>query len=72
VDLPSATSTGSCSDHGGSAFYLAKDATTTAGAGRAMDPRLEEFQAIKARLDPRGASISSSLARAPSVSVSGA
>jgi decaprenylphospho-beta-D-ribofuranose 2-oxidase len=48
-------------DHGGR-VYLAKDATTTAEAVRRMYPRLPEFQAIKARLDPRGV-LSSSLAR---------
>jgi decaprenylphospho-beta-D-ribofuranose 2-oxidase len=48
-------------DHGGR-VYLAKDATTTPEAVRAMYPRLDEFRAIKARLDPRGV-ISSSLAR---------
>ncbi|MBM4441941.1 MAG: FAD-binding oxidoreductase [Candidatus Rokubacteria bacterium] len=47
--------------HGGR-VYLAKDATTTAKAVRAMYPRLDEFRAIKARLDPRGV-LSSSLAR---------
>jgi FAD/FMN-containing dehydrogenase len=48
-------------DHGGR-LYLAKDATTTAEAVRVMYPRLDEFRAVKARLDPRGV-ISSSLAR---------
>jgi FAD/FMN-containing dehydrogenase len=48
-------------DHGGR-LYLAKDSTTTAEAVRVMYPRLEEFRAVKARLDPRGV-ISSSLAR---------
>lgn len=48
-------------DHGGR-VYLAKDATTTAEAVRVMYPRLDEFRAVKARLDPRGV-ISSSLAR---------
>jgi FAD/FMN-containing dehydrogenase len=47
--------------HGGR-VYLAKDATTTPEAFRAMYPRLEEFRAVKARLDPRGL-LSSSLAR---------
>jgi FAD/FMN-containing dehydrogenase len=46
----------------GGRVYLAKDATTTAEAVRAMYPRLDEFRAVKARLDPRGV-ISSSLAR---------
>ncbi len=48
-------------DHGGR-VYLAKDATTTPEAVRAMYPRLDEFRAVKARLDPRGV-LSSSLAR---------
>jgi decaprenylphospho-beta-D-ribofuranose 2-oxidase len=48
-------------DHGGR-VYLAKDATTTPQAVRLMYPRLDEFRAVKARLDPRGV-ISSSLAR---------
>ncbi len=48
-------------DHGGR-LYLAKDSTTTADAVRVMYPRLDEFRAVKARLDPRGV-ISSSLAR---------
>ena len=47
--------------HGGR-VYLAKDATTTPDAVRAMYPRLDEFRAVKARLDPRGV-FSSSLAR---------
>ena len=46
----------------GGRVYLAKDATTTPEAVRAMYPRLDEFLAIKARLDPRGV-LSSSLAR---------
>jgi FAD/FMN-containing dehydrogenase len=46
----------------GGRVYLAKDATTTPDAVRAMYPRLDEFRAVKARLDPRGV-ISSSLAR---------
>ena len=46
----------------GGRVYLAKDATTTPAAVRAMYPRLDEFRAIKARLDPRGV-LSSSLAR---------
>jgi hypothetical protein len=48
-------------EHGGR-VYLAKDATTTAASVRAMYPRLDEFRAVQARLDPRGV-ISSSLAR---------
>jgi FAD/FMN-containing dehydrogenase len=48
-------------DHGGR-VYLAKDATATAAAVRVMYPRLDEFRAVKARLDPRGV-VSSSLAR---------
>ena len=46
----------------GGRIYLAKDATATPEAVRAMYPRLYEFRAIKARLDPRGV-LSSSLAR---------
>jgi decaprenylphospho-beta-D-ribofuranose 2-oxidase len=46
----------------GGRVYLAKDATTTAAAFRAMYPRLDEFRAMKERLDPRGI-LSSSLAR---------
>jgi len=46
----------------GGRVYLAKDSTTTPDAVRAMYPRLDEFQAIAARLDPRGV-LSSSLAR---------
>jgi FAD/FMN-containing dehydrogenase len=48
-------------DRGGR-IYLAKDATASAEAVRLMYPRLDEFRAVKARLDPRGV-ISSSLAR---------
>jgi FAD/FMN-containing dehydrogenase len=48
-------------DRGGR-IYLAKDATATPEAIRAMYPRLDEFRAVKARLDPRGV-LSSSLAR---------
>jgi FAD/FMN-containing dehydrogenase len=48
-------------DRGGR-VYLAKDATATAEAVRVMYPRLDEFRAVKARLDPRGV-LSSSLAR---------
>jgi len=46
----------------GGRVYLAKDATATADAVRVMYPRLDEFRAVKARLDPRGV-LSSSLAR---------
>ena len=46
----------------GGRIYLAKDATAGAEAVRAMYPRLDEFRAIKQRLDPRGV-LSSSLAR---------
>jgi FAD/FMN-containing dehydrogenase len=48
-------------DHGGR-LYLAKDAATTAASFAAMYPRLREFQAVKARLDPEG-KLSSSQAR---------
>jgi FAD/FMN-containing dehydrogenase len=48
-------------DRGGR-VYLAKDAVTTRESFAAMYPRLEEFRAIKARLDP-GNRISSSQAR---------
>ncbi|MGH9317107.1 MAG: FAD-binding oxidoreductase [Thermoanaerobaculia bacterium] len=47
--------------HGGR-LYLAKDAVTTPESFAAMYPRLEEFRAIKARLDPKNR-LSSSLAR---------
>jgi decaprenylphospho-beta-D-ribofuranose 2-oxidase len=46
----------------GGRIYLAKDATATRDTVRAMYPRLDEFRAIKQRLDPRGV-LSSSLAR---------
>jgi FAD/FMN-containing dehydrogenase len=46
----------------GGRVYLAKDATAGADTVRAMYPRLDEFRAIKQRLDPRGV-LSSSLAR---------
>jgi FAD/FMN-containing dehydrogenase len=46
----------------GGRIYLAKDATTTPDTFRAMYPRLDEFRAVKARLDPRGV-LSSSLGR---------
>lgn len=48
-------------DHGGR-LYLAKDAVTTAPTFAAMYPRLPEFQAVKARLDPDNR-LSSSQAR---------
>ena len=47
--------------HGGR-LYMAKDAVTTAESFAAMYPRLDEFRAIKARLDPKNR-LSSSLAR---------
>ena len=50
----------------GGRVYLAKDATTTPHSLRAMYPRLDEFRAVKARLDPRGV-LSSSLARRLSI-----
>lgn len=46
----------------GGRVYLAKDAVTTAETFAAMYPRLPEFQAVKARLDPKNL-FSSSLAR---------
>jgi FAD/FMN-containing dehydrogenase len=46
----------------GGRVYLVKDATADAESVRAMYPRLDEFRAIKQRLDPRGV-LSSSLAR---------
>ena len=48
-------------DHGGR-IYLAKDATLSAANFARGYPRLDEFRAVKRRLDPRGL-ISSSLAR---------
>jgi FAD/FMN-containing dehydrogenase len=47
--------------HGGR-LYLAKDAVTTPGSFAAMYPRLDEFRAVKARLDPDNR-LSSSQAR---------
>jgi FAD/FMN-containing dehydrogenase len=47
--------------HGGR-LYMAKDAATTAESFSAMYPRLDEFRAVKARLDPKNR-FSSSLAR---------
>ncbi len=47
--------------HGGR-VYPAKDAVTTRDSFAAMYPRVEEFRAIKARLDPKNR-LSSSLAR---------
>ncbi|RYG71478.1 FAD-binding oxidoreductase, partial [bacterium] len=38
----------------GGRVYLAKDATTTPESVRQMYPRLEEFEAVKAKLDPDG------------------
>jgi FAD/FMN-containing dehydrogenase len=46
----------------GGRLYMAKDAATTAESFAAMYPKLDEFRAIKARLDPKNR-ISSSLAR---------
>jgi decaprenylphospho-beta-D-ribofuranose 2-oxidase len=40
-------------DYGGR-VYLAKDATSTPDTVRRMYPRLEEFEAVKAKLDPQG------------------
>lgn len=48
--------------HGGR-LYLAKDATTTAEAFAAMYPRLPEFMAVKARLDPNNRFVSSQARR---------
>jgi len=48
-------------DYGGR-IYLAKDALMTAPTFRAMYPKLEQFRAIKNRLDPQGL-LSSSQAR---------
>ncbi len=47
--------------HGGR-LYLAKDAVTAADSFAAMYPRLDEFRAVKARLDPKNR-LSSSQAR---------
>jgi hypothetical protein len=46
----------------GGRIYLAKDAVTTSQSFAAMYPKLEQFRAIKSRLDPRGL-LSSSLGR---------
>jgi FAD/FMN-containing dehydrogenase len=46
----------------GGRLYLAKDAVTSAESFAAMYPKLEQFRALKRRLDPRGR-ISSSQAR---------
>jgi FAD/FMN-containing dehydrogenase len=46
----------------GGRIYLAKDAVMTPQSFAAMYPKLEQFRAIKSRLDPRGR-LSSSLAR---------
>lgn len=48
-------------EHGGR-LYLAKDAVARPETIAAMYPRLEEFKALRARLDPRGV-LSSSMAR---------
>jgi FAD/FMN-containing dehydrogenase len=48
-------------DYGGR-IYLAKDAVMTSQSFAAMYPKLEQFRAIKNRLDPR-ARLSSSLTR---------
>lgn len=48
-------------DHGGR-LYLAKDAVATPETIAAMYPRLDEFKAIKQRLDPKGV-LSSNMAR---------
>jgi hypothetical protein len=49
-------------DHGGR-LYLAKDAMTDAETFRAMYPRLQEFQAIKRRVDPHERFVSSQALR---------
>jgi FAD/FMN-containing dehydrogenase len=46
----------------GGRIYLAKDAVMTSHSFDAMYPKLEQFRAIKSRLDPRGL-LSSSMAR---------
>jgi FAD/FMN-containing dehydrogenase len=46
----------------GGRIYLAKDAVMTSHSFAAMYPKLEQFRAIKSRLDPRGL-LSSSMAR---------
>ena len=38
----------------GGRIYLAKDALTRAEQFRAMEPRLDEFLAIRRRWDPKG------------------
>jgi FAD/FMN-containing dehydrogenase len=48
--------------HHGGRLYLAKDAVTTPDSFAAMYPRLDEFRAIRARLDPKN-KLSSSQAR---------
>ncbi len=48
--------------HHGGRLYLAKDAVTAPGSFAAMYPRLDEFRAVKARLDPKNR-LSSSQAR---------
>jgi decaprenylphospho-beta-D-ribofuranose 2-oxidase len=46
----------------GGRIYLAKDAVMTSHSFAAMYPKLEQFRAIKSRLDARGL-LSSSMAR---------
>jgi decaprenylphospho-beta-D-ribofuranose 2-oxidase len=49
-------------DHGGR-LYLAKDSLTTPGTFRAMYPRLDEFLAVKRRVDPEGRFVSAQARR---------
>jgi FAD/FMN-containing dehydrogenase len=49
-------------DHGG-ALYLAKDAVGTAATFARMYPRLDEFRAIRERLDPTGRFVSTQARR---------
>ncbi len=49
-------------DHGGR-LYLAKDALADAETIRAMYPRLDEFLAVKRRVDPAGVFTSSQARR---------
>ena len=49
-------------DHGGR-LYLAKDALASAETIRAMYPRLDEFLAVKRRIDPEGVFTSSQARR---------
>jgi decaprenylphospho-beta-D-ribofuranose 2-oxidase len=46
----------------GGRVYLAKDAVLSATDFRTMYPKVEEFRAVKRKLDPQGL-LSSSLAR---------